>query len=131
GFRETRKVAQQLLAAIIEPRVTELFSMINEQITKSELKKTLGAGVVLTGGSSMLKGSRELAEQVFDLPVRVGTAIAVDGLTEVVNHPKFATGVGLLMYDEGYGFTRTRRSLSGTWLKQSFSQLRRAIASFI
>lgn len=131
GFRETRKVAKQLLAAIIEPRVTELFSMINEQITKSEMKKTLGAGVVLTGGSSMLNGSRELAEQVFDLPVRVGTAIAVDGLTEVVNHPKFATGVGLLMYDEGYGFTRTHRSLSGRWLKQSFSQLRKVIASFI
>jgi cell division protein FtsA len=131
GFRENRRVARNLLSGIIEPRVTELFSLINEQITGNKLKKSLGAGLVLTGGSALLKGARELAEQVFDLPVRIGTPIAVDGLAEVVSHPRFATGVGLLYPD---GAARSRNSskvTSAKRLRHSFIQLKRAIASFI
>jgi cell division protein FtsA len=131
GFREIKQVGRQLLAAIIEPRMTELFSLINEQITRNGLKKALGAGVVLTGGSSMLEGTRELAEQVFDLPVRVGTPLAVDGLTEIVGHPMYATGVGLLLYDGDPGMIRSDNASSGRRWKQSFNQLRKAIASFI
>lgn len=131
GPRDVKQVGRQIIAAIIEPRMTELFSLINDQITKSELKESLGAGVVLTGGSSMLAGTAELAEQVFDMPVRIGTPIAVDGLTEVVSHPMYATGVGLLLYDDSSGLPRDERAYANTWWKQSFSQLRRAIASFI
>jgi cell division protein FtsA len=129
GFREERKVGKHILAGIIEPRVTELFSLINDQITKSDYKKSLGSGVVLTGGSSMLTGARELAEQIFDLPVRIGLPSAVDGLTEVVSHPKYATGVGLLLYDGGV--QKQDMMTSGTWWRQSVDHLRRAIASFI
>jgi len=131
GFREERKVGKQFLAGIIEPRVTELFCLINEQITKSHYKKSLGAGAVLTGGSSMLAGTRELAEQIFDLPVRIGSPLAVDGLAEVVSHPKYSTGVGLLLYDGILGGPRLGRESSGNWWRQSFNQLRKAIASFI
>lgn len=131
GFRENRRLAKSLLAGIIEPRVTELFSLINEQITSNNLKKSLGAGLVLTGGSALLKGARELAEQVFDLPVRIGTPIAVDGLADVVNHPKFATGVGLL-YPDGEAQSRNSSKVTSTKrLRHSFTQLKRAIASFI
>ena len=131
GFSENRRMAKSLLSGIIEPRVTELFSLINGQITGNKLKKSLGAGLVLTGGSAMLYGTRELAEQVFDLPVRIGTPIAVDGLAEVVNHPRYATGVGLLYPD---GEARSRNSNKNTGakkLRNSFTQLKRAIASFI
>ncbi len=131
GFRDDRQVARQLLSAIIEPRVTELLSLINEQTSKSELGRVLGAGVVLTGGSSLLSGMRELAEQIFDLPVRIGTPVGVDGFPEVVGHPMYATGIGLLLYNdasEAGGYTRA--SSRKGW-KQSFSQLRKAIASFI
>jgi cell division protein FtsA len=130
GFRESKRVARSVIAGIIEPRVTELFGLINGQISSNNLKKSLGAGLVLTGGSAMLDGARELAEQVFDLPVRIGTPLEVEGLAEVVNHPRFATGVGLL-YPEGEIQARNSIGNTGLRLKQSFSQLRRAIASFI
>ena len=131
GCREDRQVGRQLVAAIIEPRVTELFSLVNGQIAKSDFKRLLAGGVVLTGGSSVLTGITDLAEQVFDMPVRVGAPLGVDGFPEVVGHPMYATGVGLLLHSsasevDGYARTSSRR-----WWRQPFSQLRRAIASFI
>ncbi len=131
GDRENRVVGKQLLAGIIEPRMKELFSLIDDQITKNDFKRSIGAGVVVTGGASMLKNTRELAEQVFDLPVRIGTPIAVEGLVEGVSHPMFATGVGLLLYDGNIekrgGDDKAHR---GRW-RSSISQIKRAIAGFI
>jgi cell division protein FtsA len=94
--RGPRRVTRQVLAGIIEPRVSELFGLIDDQIASNGMKRSLAAGVVLTGGSSLLDGMSELAEQVFDLPVRVGHPGGVGGLSEVVADPRFATGVGLL-----------------------------------
>jgi cell division protein FtsA len=131
GFGGSRRVAKHLLSGIIEPRVTELFSLINVQITENKLKKALGAGLILTGGSAMLKGVRELAEQVFELPVRIGCPHEVDGLTEVVSHPKYSTGVGLL-YPSGEAQSRKLNGARSTRrLRQSLDQLMRTIASFI
>lgn len=131
GFREDRQVARQIVSAIIEPRVTELFALVNEQIAKSQLKQFLGAGVVLTGGSSLLGGIRDLAEQVFDMPVRVGAPVGVEGFPDVVGHPMYATGIGLLLRTDASEVDGCARASSRKWWKQSFSQLRRAIASFI
>jgi cell division protein FtsA len=131
GFREDRQVGRQLVSAIIEPRVTELFSLVNEQIDKNRLKQMLGAGVVLTGGASLLGGIRDLAEQVFDLPVRVGAPVGVEGFPDVVDHPMYATGIGLLLRSDASEVDGWTRTSSRKWWKQSFSQLRRAIASFI
>jgi cell division protein FtsA len=131
GFGGSRRVAKHLVSGIIEPRVTELFSLINVQITENKLKNSLGAGLVLTGGSAMLKGMRELAEQVFELPVRIGFPYAVDGLVEVVSHPKFSTGVGLLYADGEAQTKRVKRVTSAQRLRHSFRQLKQAIASFI
>lgn len=105
--------------------------MINEQITKNQYKKSLGAGVVLTGGSSMLSGIQELAEQIFDLPVRIGTPIGVEGLAEIVDHPKYATGVGLLLLNKTWGFGGVDRTSRSDWWQYSLQQLKKAIASFI
>jgi len=129
--RENKTVSRQLLAGIIEPRVTELLSLIDDQITKSDVKKLLGAGVVLTGGSSMLEGIRELAEQVFNLPVRIGFPRSVEGLVEVVSHPMHATGVGLMLYESGEETKGGEKFFGGKGIRRSLDQLKRAIASFI
>ena len=91
-----RRVTRQVLSGIIEPRVSELFALIDKQISSNGIKRSLSAGVVLTGGSSLLEGINELAEQIFDLPVRVGRPEGLEGLSELVADPRFATGVGLL-----------------------------------
>jgi cell division protein FtsA len=131
GFGGSRCVAKHMLSGIIEPRVTELFSLINGQITENKLKKALGAGLILTGGSAMLKGVQELAEQVFELPVRIGYPHDVDGLTEVVSHPRFSTGVGLLYPSGEAQSKKLNGARSARRLRQSFHHLKRTIASFI
>ncbi|MDF1580075.1 MAG: cell division protein FtsA [Desulfuromonadales bacterium] len=98
GGREPRILSRQLLAEILEPRVEEIFSLVNREIIKSGYEDLIASGVVLTGGSSILPGMPELAEQIFNLPVRRGLPREISGLIDVVNSPAFATGVGLVKY---------------------------------
>ena len=98
GGREPRVLSRQLLAEILEPRVEEIFTLVNREIVKSGFEDLIASGVVLTGGSAILPGMPELAEQIFDLPVRRGKPIGIGGLTDVVNSPIYATGVGLVKY---------------------------------
>ena len=98
GGREPRVLSRQLLAEILEPRVEEIFTLVNREIVKSGFEDLIASGIVLTGGSAILPGMPELAEQVFDLPVRRGVPTDIGGLTDVVNSPVYATGVGLVKY---------------------------------
>jgi cell division protein FtsA len=98
GGRNSRTVPRRLLAEIIEPRMEEVFMLIQQQIMKSGFHELLSGGVVLTGGSTLLEGITELAEMVFDMPVKRGMPQGVGGLRDVVHSPKFATAVGLLKY---------------------------------
>ncbi len=98
GGRKPRVVSRQLLAEIIQPRVEEILTLVARDLTRAGLQDTATAGVVLTGGTSLLDGVVELAEQVFDLPVRRGAPDGVGGLSEVVRSPVYATGVGLALY---------------------------------
>ncbi len=98
GGREARILSRQLLAEILEPRVEEIFSLVNREIAKSGYADLIASGVVITGGSAILPGMPELAEQIFNLPVRRGKPLDIGGLTDVVNSPIFATGVGLVKY---------------------------------
>jgi len=98
GGRETRQLSRQLLAEILEPRVEEIFTLANREIIKSGFEDLVASGVVITGGSAILPGMPELAEQVFNLPVRRGVPVEIGGLVDVVNSPVYATGVGLLKY---------------------------------
>ena len=98
GGREPRILSRQLLAEILEPRVEEIFSLVNREIIKSGYEEVIASGVVITGGSAILPGMPELAEQVFNLPVRRGNPLNIGGLTDVVNSPIYATGVGLVKY---------------------------------
>ena len=98
GGRPPRRLSRHILAEICEPRVEEMLALVDQELIKSGYKKTIGAGVVLTGGASMIEGMQELAEQIFNLPTRIGYPVEVGGLKDVVNSPMYATAVGLLMY---------------------------------
>ena len=98
GGRKPRVLSRQLLAEILEPRVEEIFTLVNREIVKSGYEDMIASGVVITGGSTILEGMPELAEQVFSLPVRRGLPQNIGGLKDVVNSPVYATGVGLVVY---------------------------------
>lgn len=96
GGRNPRIVSRQILAEIVEPRLEEIFSLVRQEIVRAGCEDLIAAGVVLTGGTSILDGAPELAEQVFHLPVRRGQPQNIGGLVDVVRSPMFATGVGLI-----------------------------------
>jgi cell division protein FtsA len=98
GGREPRILSRQLLAEILEPRVEEIFTLVNREIIRSGFEDLIASGMVITGGTCILPGMPELAEQVFNLPVRRGVPRDIGGLTDVVNSPIYATGVGLVRY---------------------------------
>jgi len=98
GDREPRRLSRQVLAEICEPRVEEILVLIDQELSRSGFKNKIAAGVVLTGGTSLIEGLQELGEQIFNLPCRIGYPREVGGLKDVVNSPVFATATGLLMY---------------------------------
>ena len=98
GGRKPRQLSRQVLSEIIQPRVEEIFTLIARELTRAGFTDAATAGVVVTGGSSIMEGVPELAEAVFDLPVRRGVPAEVGGLADVVRSPIYATGVGLAIY---------------------------------
>jgi cell division protein FtsA len=98
GGREDREVSRQILGRIIEPRIEEILSFAFKEIVRAGFEDMLAAGVVLSGGTSLMPGIVELAEQVFDMPARRGNPDGVGGLADVVNSPAHAVGVGLIAY---------------------------------
>ncbi len=97
GERGPRMLSKQLLSEVIEPRVEELYSLVQAELRRSGFEEQISSGIVLTGGSSQMRGMVELAEEVFHVPVRVGIPTYVGGLSERVRGPAYATGVGLLL----------------------------------
>jgi cell division protein FtsA len=91
-------IPRKEMCRIIQPRMAEILSMVSDQLEKKSLLGRLGGGVVLTGGGSLLPGIMELAQEVFDVPARVGYPRKLGGLTREYHDPKFATGVGLVLY---------------------------------
>ena len=99
GEREPRNVSLDILGTIIEPRMEELFSLAKHEIQNNEFSGLMGAGIILTGGASLLRGSAELAEQIFDMPVKIGYPRGFGGgLTDIINNPAYATVLGLILY---------------------------------
>ncbi len=96
--RGPRKLPRQILAEILEPRVEEIFTLIKREIHRAGMKDSISSGIILTGGACLLEGISDIAESVFELPVRVGTPRGITGLVDVVNSPMYATGVGLVIY---------------------------------
>jgi cell division protein FtsA len=110
GERPPRRLARQTLAEIVEPRFEELFALIRDELRRSGFEELIAAGVVITGGSAKMEGAVELAEEVFHIPVRLGSPQYVDGLSDVVRNPIHATGVGLLLYGYENMARRSNRS---------------------
>ena len=98
GDRPPRKLSRQTLAEVIEPRIEELYSLIQAELRRSGFEDVVGSGLVLTGGSAKMEGVVDLAEEVFHMPVRLGVPQYVGGLKGVVQNPIFSTGVGLVLY---------------------------------
>jgi cell division protein FtsA len=98
GGREPRVMGRQILSEILEPRVEEIFQLVHREIERNGFAEMLTSGVVITGGSTLLPGMTELAEEVMGVPVRRGTPRGIGGLVDVVKSPIYATGVGLVVY---------------------------------
>jgi cell division protein FtsA len=98
GGRKPRILSRQILGEIIEPRVEEIFTLIHNDLHRSGYEDLINSGVVITGGSAELYGITEMAEQVFNVPSRIGYPEGIKGLVEVVNKPMYATAVGLVLY---------------------------------
>ena len=96
GERGPRTLTRAALAAVIEPRVEELYSLVQQVIRESGYEEMLSSGVVITGGTSLLQGMVEIGEDVFLKPVRLGNPAYAGGLADVVRTPRFATAIGLL-----------------------------------
>ena len=90
-------ITPKALAQVIEPRIEELFEQVQNEINRSPMGNRIDSGIVITGGSSMLKGMVEIGEKIFNMPVRIGIPRDIDGLLQVVENPRYATGVGLLI----------------------------------
>lgn len=103
GDRPARCLSRRTLVEVVEPRYEELFQLVQAELRRSGFEEMIAAGVVLTGGSSLIEGAVELAEEVFNMPVRLGLPQGVSGLAEEVNCPSYATTVGLLMYAREHG----------------------------
>jgi cell division protein FtsA len=98
GDRPPRGLSRQTLAEVVEPRIEELYGLVQAELRRSGFEDVLGSGIVLTGGSAKMEGMIDLAEEVFHMPVRLGVPQYVGGLKGVVQNPIFATGVGLVLY---------------------------------
>ena len=97
GERGSRSLSRQTLAEVIEPRVEELYSLVQQVLRESGFEELLSSGVVLTGGSAVMRGMVELGEEIFHMPVRIGVPRYAGGLADVVRTPRHATAVGLLL----------------------------------
>ncbi len=98
GGRPARSMSRHTLAEVVEPRYQELFELVLEEIRASGLEEQIAAGVVLTGGTAKMEGAVEFAEDIFQMPVRLGYPAHITGLTQYVQDPSYASVVGLLLY---------------------------------
>ncbi|MDH3686882.1 MAG: cell division protein FtsA [Myxococcales bacterium] len=112
GGRRPREMSRKILCEIIEPRADELLSLARGELEKEGVQDRIPSGVVLTGGCAALDGLRDLAEEIFETPVRIGAPTHVGGLQDVVRSPMYATGVGLVLFGfsqrDGRGTSRFR-----------------------
>ena len=124
GERPPRHLSRQTLAEVVEPRYEELLSLLQGELRRSGFEDLVAGGVVLTGGSSTIKGGIDLAEEVFHMPVRLGVPQYVSGLQDVINNPVYATGVGLLLYARAHRYARRPELAKTRGLKGILARMR-------
>ncbi|RFC32455.1 MAG: cell division protein FtsA [Candidatus Nitrotoga sp. SPKER] len=119
GERGIRMLSRQTLAEVIEPRVEELYMLVQAELRRSGFENLLSSGIVITGGSSAMQGMVELGEEIFHMPVRLGLPRYIGGLSDVVKTPRFSTGVGLLLY----GLEQHQHNQTARQRLNSFSEI--------
>ena len=117
--RDARQLSLQTLAEVIEPRIVELYELVLNELRRSGMEEMIASGIVITGGSAMMRGMVELGEEIFHMPVRLGMPRYVGGLSEVVGNPRYATGVGLVLM----GKQQVERHLQGQMESGSFGRV--------
>ena len=117
--REPRQLSVQTLAEVLEPRIVELYELVLNELRRSGMEEMIASGIVITGGSAMMRGMVELGEEIFHMPVRMGLPRYVGGLSEVVSNPRYATGVGLVLM----GKQQLERHISGQMESSSFGRM--------
>jgi cell division protein FtsA len=115
GGRKPRLMARRILSEILQPRAEEIFHLVWDEIRRAGYEKSLNSGIVLTGGGAILEGMPEIAEQIFDLPIRRGYPIGIGGLADHVGSPTFATPVGLVLYAHRNRMPETARVTAGAF----------------
>ena len=130
GGRQPRVMSRQILAEVIQPRAEEIFHQLWDEVRRAGYERSLNSGIVLTGGASILDGMPEIADQIFDLPIRRGCPVDVGGLTDHVNSPAFATAVGLVLYARRNQMIDYERSFSSGALGRVAGRLRGLFKEF-
>ncbi|MEI7904390.1 MAG: cell division protein FtsA [Candidatus Firestonebacteria bacterium] len=126
GRRNERIVPRRIVAEIIQPRIEEIFSLVQQELVQSGTEGKVAAGVVVTGGSSLILGMEEVVEKVLKLPVRVGYPAGISGLVEVVNSPIYSTAIGLMIFgarSKSYG-KRGGRSVGGNIFVKLYNRVK-------
>ena len=95
--REPRQLSHPILVEVIEARAKEIYELVQAELRRSGFEQMIPAGIVITGGTSMMRGMVELGEEILHTSIRLGLPTGVGGLSEVVSNPRYATGVGLLL----------------------------------
>ena len=122
--REPKKITTEVLSQVIEPRITELYELVRNELHRSRMGNAIASGIVITGGSSMMKGMVNLGETVFNMPVRIGVPRDVDGLLQVVENPRYATGIGLLKIGRDDLEKQLNYKLNGNSVSQIFKRMK-------
>ena len=122
--RDPRQLSVQTLAEVIEPRVVELYEFVLGELRRSGMEEMIASGIVITGGSAMMRGMVELGEEIFHMPVRLGMPRYVGGLSEVVGNPRYATGVGLVLMGKQQVERHIQGQMQATSIGQVFQRMK-------
>jgi cell division protein FtsA len=122
--RAPKEITTEVLSQVIEPRITELYELVRNELHRSRMGNAIASGIVITGGSSMMKGMINLGETVFNMPVRIGVPRDVDGLLQVVENPRYATGIGLLKIGRDDLEKQLNYKLNGNSVSQIFKKMK-------
>ncbi len=121
--KESKIISTLSLAEVIEPRLTELYKLISSELKRSGMEDMIASGIVITGGSSLMRGMVNLGESVFRMPVRIGTPRNIGGLSEVVDNPRYSTGIGLLLMGKEQIEKEKMNKIAGNSINQIFMKM--------
>ena len=122
--KESKTISKLALAEVIEARLVELYELVAHELKRSGMEDMIASGIVITGGSSLLRGMVNLGESVFRMPVRIGTPRDIGGLSEIVDNPRYSTGIGLLLMGKRQLEKEMMNQIDGNSINQVFMRMK-------